>query len=126
MLDPNQIRQAREALSLSQRELARRAGISRTGLNQLEQGKIMPGPHFSRKLRDFFERAGVEITARVVTLTPPRPELTNPAQGRISKEDPEHISTPTGDESDDADLVGYVLVILSLGLSIALGRSVGG
>lgn len=126
MLDPNQIRQAREALSLSQRELARRAGISRTALNQLEQGKVTPGPHFSRKLRDFFEVAGMGVTAPGRINTPQPAALVEATTSDEGIVEPEQETDPTLEESEDDGLADGLVILLGLGLSLILGRRVGG
>ena len=42
MLKPEQIRGARAMLGLTQAEVAKRAGISTTGLNNIERGELRP------------------------------------------------------------------------------------
>jgi transcriptional regulator with XRE-family HTH domain len=125
MLNPNQISHAREALSLSQRELARRANISRTALNQFEQGKGVPGPYFSRKLRDYFEVAGVDIAARAETPQSPSATAENAACGGLSAVEPDQRPATVPKADDEIDLSGAILMLLGLGLSVLLGRRIG-
>lgn len=126
MLDPNQIRFARTQLSLSQRELSRRANISRTALNQFEQGKYVPGAHFSRKLRDFFETHGVSLTMkadkRIATTRTLPQEAINLSLSNTEPDGP--IYTVEAEETDDTS-AGAVMLLLAFGLSLILGRKIG-
>lgn len=59
MLTPEQIRGARAMLGLTQAELANRAGISTTGLNNIEKGGSDPKASTLKAIRSALEDAGV-------------------------------------------------------------------
>lgn len=59
MITPEQIRGARAMLGLTQAELARRAGISTTGLNNIERGGVDPKASTLRAIQVALEAAGV-------------------------------------------------------------------
>ncbi|PAP92139.1 helix-turn-helix domain-containing protein [Mesorhizobium wenxiniae] len=61
MISPHQIRGARAMLGLTQAELAKRAGISTTGLNNLESGASDPKASTLRAIQTALESAGVEF-----------------------------------------------------------------
>jgi predicted transcriptional regulator len=62
MLTPAQIRAARAMLDWTQRELAERAGISKTGLNNIERGSADPKASTLTAIWRAIEDAGVEFT----------------------------------------------------------------
>ena len=62
MLTPEQIRGARAMLGLSQAELANRAGISKTGLTNIERGASDPKASTLKAIQRVLEQAGVEFT----------------------------------------------------------------
>lgn len=128
MLDPNDIRQARYALSLSQHELARRACVSRTALNQFEQGLYKAGPNFCRKLRDYFETAGIPFEVwlerplgrRSVADRHQHPLAHNPAQALANTPDEaDPLEGPT------SNMPGPLEIAAGLALSLILGRRAG-
>lgn len=61
MLTPALIRAARAAASLSQRELAERAGMSMTALNNIEAGKSDPKASTLTAIQRALEAKGVEF-----------------------------------------------------------------
>jgi predicted transcriptional regulator len=61
MITPQQIRGARAMLGLTQAELAERAGISKTGLNNIESGGTDPKASTLRAIKAALEAAGVEF-----------------------------------------------------------------
>lgn len=128
MLDPNQICEARHELSLSQHELARRACVSRTALNQFEQGNYSAGPNFCRKLRDYFEAEGIELDA--ANGAPPTLSATPVAPPLVPKGAPlqPHILTSSDGGAVDAPetrLPRAIELVLGVGLSLILGRRIG-
>lgn len=62
MLKPEQIRGARAMLGLTQAEVAKRAGISTTGLNNIERGFSDPKASTLTSIQQVLEAAGVEFT----------------------------------------------------------------
>jgi predicted transcriptional regulator len=62
MLKPEQIRGARAMLALTQAEVAKRAGISTTGLNNIERGASDPKSSTLTAIQQVLEAAGVEFT----------------------------------------------------------------
>jgi transcriptional regulator with XRE-family HTH domain len=62
MITPEQIRGARAMLGLTQAELAKNAGISTTGLNNIERGSADPKASTLRAIRAALEAAGIEFT----------------------------------------------------------------
>ena len=62
MLTHEQIRGARAMLGLTQAVLAERAGISKTGLNNIERGEADPKASTLRAIQRALEEAGVEFT----------------------------------------------------------------
>ncbi len=62
MITPEQIRGARAMLGLTQAELAERAGISKTGLNNIEGGSSDPKASTLSAIQRVLEEAGVEFT----------------------------------------------------------------
>ena len=58
-LTPEATKTARFLLGLSQRALARRAGVSRSCLNQFERKRWAPSSDFLHKLSGFFTEQGV-------------------------------------------------------------------
>ena len=62
MITPSQIRGARAMLNLTQAELAARAGISTTGLNNIERGVSDPKASTLSAIQRVLEEAGVEFT----------------------------------------------------------------
>ena len=62
MLKPEQIRGARAMLGLTQAEVAKRAGISTTGLNNIERGASDPKASTLAAVQQVLEAAGVEFT----------------------------------------------------------------
>lgn len=61
MITPEQIRGARAMLSLTQAELAEKAGISTTGLNNIERGNADPKASTLRAIQGALESAGVQF-----------------------------------------------------------------
>lgn len=59
MITPEQIRGARAMLGLTQAELAGRASISTTGLNNIERGMSDPKASTLRALQEALETAGI-------------------------------------------------------------------
>ena len=59
MITPQQIRGARAMLGLTQTELAERAGISKTGLNNIETGAADPKVSTLKAIECALEAAGV-------------------------------------------------------------------
>lgn len=62
MITPQQIRGARAMLGLTQAEVATRAGISTTGLNNIERGLSDPKASTLLAIQRVLEEAGVEFT----------------------------------------------------------------
>ena len=62
LLTPAQIRAARAMLDWTQGELAKRAGISKTGLNNIERGSADPKASTLTAIWRAIEDAGVEFT----------------------------------------------------------------
>jgi DNA-binding XRE family transcriptional regulator len=62
MITTSQIRGARAMLGMTQAELAKRAGISTTGLNNVETGNADPKVSTMRAIRAALESAGVVFT----------------------------------------------------------------
>lgn len=62
MPTPAQIRAARAMLDLTQADLAKRAGISKTGLNNIERGSSDPKASTLRAIQQALELAGIEFT----------------------------------------------------------------
>jgi transcriptional regulator with XRE-family HTH domain len=62
MITPEQIRGARAMLGLTQAELAKRAGISTTGLNNIERRGADSKASTLRAIREALESAGIEFT----------------------------------------------------------------
>jgi transcriptional regulator with XRE-family HTH domain len=62
MITPQQIRGARAMLGLTQAELAKRAGISTTGLNNIESGTGDPKASTLTAIKSALEAAGIEFT----------------------------------------------------------------
>ncbi|WP_117319707.1 helix-turn-helix domain-containing protein [Chromatocurvus halotolerans] len=123
MLDPDQIRQARHALSLSQHELARRARVSRTALNQFEQGKYQPGLHFCRKLLDYFETKGIHHEL----LSEPQRATTGHWSALADDATNSHTAQneEAGPECAEQEAPGAVAILIGLGLSLIIGRRIG-
>lgn len=63
MLTPEQIRGARAMLGITQAELAKRAGLSTTGLNNIEKGSADPKASTLRAIQAALEEAGVQFIA---------------------------------------------------------------
>ncbi len=63
MITPEQIRGARAMLGLTQAELARLAGVSTTGLNNIEKGNADPKASTLKAIRTALEGAGVIFVA---------------------------------------------------------------
>lgn len=63
MISPNQIRGARAMLGLTQAQLARAAGISTTGLNNIERGFTDPKASTLTAIQQALEHAGIEFIA---------------------------------------------------------------
>jgi len=61
MITPQQIRGARAMVGLTQAELAERAGISKTGLNNIERGSADPKASTLAAIQRALEEAGVEF-----------------------------------------------------------------
>jgi transcriptional regulator with XRE-family HTH domain len=61
MITPQQIRGARAMLGLTQAELAERAGMSKTGLNNIESGASDPKASTLKAIQSALEAAGVEF-----------------------------------------------------------------
>lgn len=59
MIEADQIRAARAMVGLTQAELARAAGLSVTGLNNIERGAADPKASTLRAIRGALEEAGV-------------------------------------------------------------------
>lgn len=129
MLDPNEIRQARYTLSLSQHELARRACVSRTALNQFEQGSYQAGPNFCRKLRDYFETKGIHLEelrepppeGQPTAVGPRRPLVPDEAQAQAQA----HATGERDSEDAERAMPGPIEILVGVGLSLILGRRVG-
>jgi predicted transcriptional regulator len=62
MITPEQIRGARAMLRMTQAELAKRARISATGLNNIERGTADSRASTLRAIQAVLESAGVEFT----------------------------------------------------------------
>jgi transcriptional regulator with XRE-family HTH domain len=62
VITPAQIRGARAMLGLNQAELARRAGISATGLNNIERGDADPKASTIKAVQDVLDSLGVDFT----------------------------------------------------------------
>ena len=60
MITPQQIRGARALVGLTQAALAKRAGLSTTGLNNIERGVADPKASTLRAIQSALEAAGVE------------------------------------------------------------------
>jgi predicted transcriptional regulator len=63
MITPQQIRGARAMLGMTQGELAQRAGISTTGLNNIERGISDPKASTLSAIETALESAGVKFVA---------------------------------------------------------------
>jgi DNA-binding XRE family transcriptional regulator len=63
MITPEQIRGARAMAGLTQAELAKRAGVSATTLNEIERGDAHPKVSTLRAIQAALESAGVEFIA---------------------------------------------------------------
>ncbi|RVQ04149.1 helix-turn-helix transcriptional regulator [Sinorhizobium meliloti] len=63
MITPEQIRGARAMLGMTQAELAKAAGISTTGLNNIERGSADPKASTLRSIRAALESSGVVFQA---------------------------------------------------------------
>jgi predicted transcriptional regulator len=61
MISPEQIRGARAMLGLTQAELATKAGISTTGLNNIERGSADPKASTLKAIRAALEDAGAQF-----------------------------------------------------------------
>jgi transcriptional regulator with XRE-family HTH domain len=59
MIEPDQIRAARAMLGLTQAELAKAAGLSTTGLNNIERGTADPKASTLRAIQTALEMAGI-------------------------------------------------------------------
>jgi DNA-binding XRE family transcriptional regulator len=59
MITPEQIRGARAMLGLTQAELAKSAGISTTGLNNIERNSADPKASTLRAIQTAFEERGI-------------------------------------------------------------------
>ncbi|OCJ02454.1 transcriptional regulator [Rhizobium sp. AC27/96] len=59
MIEPDQIRAARAMLGLTQADLAKAAGISTTGLNNIERGTADPKASTLRAIQAALETAGI-------------------------------------------------------------------
>jgi predicted transcriptional regulator len=59
MITPQQIRGARAMLGITQADLAERASISKTGLNNIESGAADPKVSTLRAIKEALEAAGV-------------------------------------------------------------------
>jgi transcriptional regulator with XRE-family HTH domain len=62
IITPEQIRGARAMLGLTQAQLAARAGLSKTGLNNIERGKADPKASTLVAIQSALESAGIEFT----------------------------------------------------------------
>ncbi|EHK76852.1 XRE family transcriptional regulator [Sinorhizobium meliloti CCNWSX0020] len=63
MITPEQIRGARAMLGMTQAELAKAAGISTTGLNNIERGSADPKASTLRSIQAALESSGVVFQA---------------------------------------------------------------
>ncbi|MDX0487710.1 helix-turn-helix domain-containing protein [Sinorhizobium medicae] len=63
MVTPEQIRGARAMLGMTQAELAKAAGISTTGLNNIERGSADPKASTLRSIQAALESSGVVFQA---------------------------------------------------------------
>ncbi|HEV7246585.1 MAG TPA: helix-turn-helix domain-containing protein [Shinella sp.] len=63
MIEPDQIRAARSMLGMTQAELAKVAGISTTGLNNIERGNADPKASTLRAIQSALEQAGIIFQA---------------------------------------------------------------
>jgi DNA-binding XRE family transcriptional regulator len=61
MITPHQIRAARALLDLTQADLAERASLSKTGLNNIERGTSDPKASTLAAIQSALETAGVEF-----------------------------------------------------------------
>jgi transcriptional regulator with XRE-family HTH domain len=61
MITPQQIRGARAMLGLTQADLAKQAGLSTTGLNNIESGSTDPKASTLKAIQSALESAGVEF-----------------------------------------------------------------
>ncbi|TCR95963.1 helix-turn-helix domain-containing protein [Rhizobium sp. BK418] len=59
MIEPDQIRAARSMLGLTQADLAKAAGLSTTGLNNIERGTADPKASTLRAIQGALEEAGI-------------------------------------------------------------------
>ena len=63
MITPGQIRGARAMIGLTQAELAKLAGLSTTGLNNIEKGNADPKASTLRSIQAALEQAGIQFIA---------------------------------------------------------------
>lgn len=68
MITPEQLRGARAMLGLTQAEVAGRANISTTGLNNIERGASDPKASTLRALQEALEEAGIVFEAAGQTI----------------------------------------------------------
>ena len=61
MITPNQIRGARAMLGLTQADLAKAAGLSNTGLNNIERGIADPKVSTLQAIQAALEASGIEF-----------------------------------------------------------------
>lgn len=64
MISPKQIKAARALLGFTQADLAERAGLSATGLNNIESGGTDPRASTLRAIQEALEAAGVQFIAQ--------------------------------------------------------------
>ncbi len=62
MITPAHIRAARALLDITQADLAKRAGISKTGLNNIERGHADPRTSTMAAIERVLEDAGIEFS----------------------------------------------------------------
>jgi transcriptional regulator with XRE-family HTH domain len=70
MITPEQIQGARAMLGLTQADLAKRAGISTTALNNIENGVADPKASTLEAIRNAIEKAGAQFKDGLVGLRP--------------------------------------------------------
>jgi predicted transcriptional regulator len=63
MIEPDQIRAARSMLGLTQAELAKAAGLSTTGLNNIERGAADPKASTLKAIQKVLEDSGIVFQA---------------------------------------------------------------
>ena len=91
-MSPEQCRAARGWLSWSQRDLAKRAGVSASTIREFEAGRRVPIANNLKAIRTVFEDAGIRLTFTdheplgvSFPPQPPPPETAKPRAKRSAK-----------------------------------------